>query len=156
MKDLLRETLIASGLTREEGDGDRWILEDGRERTIIDLDAMEVTTTRQDEAVVKADVTASGRGYSQSAAREDARLRLEEARAQARAALQAQSKRQQGQLSQELATSDQERQALLHLLLQQVYAESLKRKARQLGDIVDIQEGTSSSGEYELVIKVEA
>ena len=42
----------------------------------------------------------------------------------------------------------------LNEILQQVYAESLKRKAAQLGDIMNIQESTHD-GEYELVIHIE-
>ena len=43
----------------------------------------------------------------------------------------------------------------MNQVLQDVYSEALKRKARQLGDVVDQYEGTNENGEYELVIKVE-
>ena len=45
-------------------------------------------------------------------------------------------------------------QAELNQVLQRVYAESLKRKASQLGDVLEVTESTVD-GQYELVIKIE-
>jgi len=42
----------------------------------------------------------------------------------------------------------------LNEILQEVYAESLKRKAGQMGDILEVSESTSEDGNYELVIRV--
>ena len=39
-------------------------------------------------------------------------------------------------------------------MLQEVYAEALKRQAGQLGEVMEVREGTSPEGQYELVIKV--
>jgi hypothetical protein len=43
----------------------------------------------------------------------------------------------------------------MNKVLQDVYSEALKQKARKMGEVVEQHEGTNDRGEYELVIKVE-
>ena len=156
MKDLLRQALADNGFAQEGGGGDRWIIDEGDEHTVLDLDEMVMTTTRSEARTVQKSVTATGRGYGRSSAKAAAKASLEEAKASAQRELGSLREREQADLSAAMAENDEARQELMHHILQQVYAESLKRKARQLGDVMEISEGTSESGEYELVIKVEA
>lgn len=61
----------------------------------------------------------------------------------------------QSRVSQRLAEGEEQRLEEMNNVLQGVYAEALKRKARRMGDVVEQHEGTNEHGEYELVIKVE-
>lgn len=154
MKQILREVLADAGFSSQEND--RWTLQEGDDQTTIDLDTMEVTVHREERKTLQTEVTATGRGYRPTLARQVAKDNLAHQKDVADRRLAAEEGRLQRALSDEMEVADAERREVLHLLLQQVYAESLKRKARQLGDVMEISEGTTAQGEYELVIKVEA
>lgn len=153
MVELLRQGLRDAGF--DEGEGGTLVLDSAEGRTVIDLDAMEVSTSRSEQKTLQAEATSTGSGWSRSGAKAAAESRLEGARDAARRRLAEEADRIQRDLSDGLARIDAERTELLHIVLQEVYAESLKRKARQMGDVVEISEGTTEDGEYELVIKVE-
>jgi hypothetical protein len=128
MVALLREQLIGLGFVP---DGDTLTLVEDGTTTVVDLAAMEVTISRASEKELSATATVTGRGYTRSAAK---------ASAEQTAAVE---------------SADSQVKEVLHLALQQVYTESLKRKAAQLGDVLSVHESTSETGEYELVIKIE-
>ncbi|MEL6342412.1 MAG: hypothetical protein AAFV53_04720 [Myxococcota bacterium] len=153
MKQIFREILQDAGFSQD--DQDRWSLSEGGDETVVDLEAMSVVTTREEQKTLTQDVAATGRAYRPSLARQVARDNLKHQKERAATRLEQEAGRLQQQLSQEMASADVERREILHLLLQQVYAESLKRKARQMGDVMEISEGTRPDGEYELIIKVE-
>ncbi|MFT4978104.1 MAG: hypothetical protein ACI8S6_004012 [Myxococcota bacterium] len=154
MKDLLRGVLREHGFDKED-EGDRWIISQGRETTTVDLDQMEVVTTREEEKTLRTDASAHGAGWSTSEAQQSARDNLVASKEVARQRLKDEGVALQRSVTEAVSTADSEGTELIHTLLQEVYAESLKRKARQLGDVVEITEGTTASGEYELIIKVE-
>lgn len=153
MTELLRQGLRDAGF--EEDDSGLFVLEDERGKTTVDLDQMEIATTRSEQQTLQTEAVSLGTGWSRSDAQKDAQQRLASARDAARQQLDAEAQRIQRQLSDALAQVDAERTELIHIVLQEVYAESLKQKARQMGDVVEISEGTTADGEYELVIKVE-
>lgn len=79
---------------------------------------------------------------------------LENARQKVDAELAALDEKLRQQVQQQLLDSESQRLRLLHEAVQQTYAEALKQKAAQLGDITSIHESTGENGNYELVIKV--
>ena len=60
----------------------------------------------------------------------------------------------QRRVTQQLAEGEGARLEEMNQVLQGVYSEALKRKARQMGEVVSQHEGTNEAGEYELVIKI--
>lgn len=59
----------------------------------------------------------------------------------------------QREIADKLEESEEERQDELNEVVRGVYAESLKRKARRLGTVTEVREGTAGQ-DYELVIKL--
>ena len=152
MKALLRQQLRDLGFAE---DGDRFTHSDGPTLTEVDLEAMEVTVSRSGEKTLSDTATSVGSGYTRAAAQTNAKESLQSAVSQTRQQLQAQQERIQRAETAAVAQSDEALKEILHTALQQVYTEALKRKARQLGDVLSIQESTSEDGEYELVIQIE-
>ena len=151
MKELLRQQLRDQGFSE---DGDRYT-HTAEVTTVVDLDAMQVTLTRRSDKQLSTTAAVTGRGYSKSAARANAARDLSGAVRQAQQHLQAEGTRLQREETAAVESADAEMKELLHVALQQVYTESLKRKARQLGDVRSVHESTSADGEYELIIQIE-
>ncbi len=162
--ELLRQALIRRGFVTPEG-GKRNNVDqenpqrlEGRggacERIVVDLDSMTVTASLDEEAEIATEVDAVGSAYTRRGAAEQARLELEDRRRHAEAQLEHEGRQVQKELTRRLADSEEERQRQLHEVLQEVYAEALKRKAGELGEVMEVSEGTSPDGQYELVIKV--
>ncbi len=162
--ELLRQALQRRGFVAPEGSQRSTAEEENPqlltgqgsagERIVVDLDAMTVTASLAEEADLATEVDVVGMGYSRKQAAEEARQDLEERRRQAEARLAREGKMVQKELTRRLADSDEERRGQLHEVLQEVYAEALKRKAGELGDVMEVREGTTPDGQYELVIKV--
>jgi len=153
MAALLRQALADAGF-RQAGE-DRWVLSEAGAETVVDLGEMSVVTEASADKALQAEATATGVGWNRDQAQASARQQLDSARQATAERLQAEGRKLQVELSDTLAAADAAHMELLHIVLQEVYAESLKQKARQMGDVVEVTEGTSPSGEYELVIKVE-
>lgn len=152
MVELLRQQLIGLGFSE---DGDRLTLTSDGTTTEVDLDAMEATVSRSGEKQLSATATSTGRGYTRSTAQRSAKDGLSVAVQRTREQLSAEKQRIQREETAAVERTDAEVKEVLHLALQQVYTESLKRKASQLGDVLSVQESTSASGEYELIIQIE-
>ena len=152
MKELLRQQLRELGFTE---DGDRFTNTDGPTTTEVDLEAMQVTISRSGEKALSATATATGRGYNQKAAQSSAEQGLSSAVDSTRSRLKAEGQRLQRAETSAVEAADAEAREILHAALQQVYTESIKRKASQLGDVLSVHESTSADGEYELVIQIE-
>lgn len=153
--ELLRQALLRRGFAADEGDPQRLEGEGSAgERIVVDLAAKTVTASLEEESELATEVNVTGLGYDRKQALAEARRDLEEHRRQAAARLEREGKAAEKQLTRRLADSDEERQRQLHEVLQEVYAEALKRKAGQLGDVMEVREGTTPDGQYELVIKV--
>ncbi len=153
--DLLRQALLRRGFAAGE-ENPQLLTGQGSagERIVVDLDAMTVTASLDEEAEIATEVEVVGVAGTKGQAAEQARSDLEEHRRQAANRLEREGRLVQKDLTRRLADSDEERQRQLHEVLQEVYAEALKRKAGELGDVMEVREGTSPDGQYELVIKV--
>ena len=153
MKEILKDLLKADGF--EEGSNNRLSKKGEEGETIVyDLDKMEVTASLEESKVLSTEVTGSGSAWDdRTAARINAQQNLEKAKENAEYDLESQKDDLQVELTQKLKASEADRVKDIHEYLQQVYAESLKRKARQLGDVMEIHESKDQDN-YELVIKV--
>lgn len=153
MRDIMATILQQRGF--QETAPNQWTAQGNQGETIIyDLEKMEMQATLEQEKILQTDVQAKGSAYDKkSNAKENARQALLLEEAKARDNLKREAETIQRQLTQNLLDTEQERLHSAHQILQEVYAESLKRKARQLGEVMDIRESTSQ-GQYELVIRV--
>ena len=155
MRDLLASALAQQGWT---ADG-RIFRRTGPsgEALELDLDTMTLTARLARQSEVVTDVEAVGRAESQTHAEQEARRLLQErGEAAGQGIAEAGKRTLQREVSAALAAGEDARRAELHGVLQQVYAEALKRKAGQLGNVMEVQEGTDADGNYELSIRVEA
>lgn len=154
MQDLLREALKRRGFEELEGSPQQLIaLGAADEQIVFDLEAMEVRVTLEAEQEIEENVEVYGQGATEKQAAQDARGQIQHSRDAAEARLEKQAEIAQQKLTRALERSEEERLRMLNEVVQEVYAESLKRKAGQLGQVIDIQEGTND-GRYELTIKV--
>lgn len=153
MRDIMATVLQQRGF--QETAPNQWTAQGNQGETITyDLEKMEMQASLEQEKILKTDVQATGYAYDRkSNAQENARQALLLEEAKARDNLKREAETIQRQITQSLLDAEQERLQNAHQILQEVYAESLKRKARQLGEVLDIRESTSQ-GQYELVIRV--
>jgi len=159
MLDLLRQELVADGFVDEGGRCSRVEADAGEGagevRVAVDLEARSVEITLERDVTITTEVTLQERG---DADREPNRDR---ARERLRAASQDLIEREVNEAlraPQEALTAELEGRLDAHRRalngpLQRVYAEALKRKARQMGDVVEQRESTQG-GVYELLIKI--
>lgn len=154
MVDILKGVLTQEGFVEQE-DGTYTAQGADGEVIVFDLDEMQVSAQLEEEKSLQTDVVVQGQAWdSRSEARHNAQAQLRDAKDAAKSQLETESKKLQKELSQKLADGESARVRQMNEILQQVYAESLKRKAGQLGDIMDIKESTHE-GQYELVIHIE-
>ena len=154
MTEVLRRVLAEAGWeTAEDG---RLASEgpDGETLT-ADLKAMELTATLTAEKRVAAEVKAAGQGGTTRLARRSAEIQLEEKAEVVGEMIEGTARRDvEREATDRLEKSEDARQRVMNELLQRVYTEALKRKAGQLGDILEIRESTGEDGDYELLIRV--
>lgn len=153
MKDLLRAALERHGWTESEGVYQK--VGEAGETITLDLEKMEVSATIEEEREVSTEIEADGQGISNQEARRQARQELAQKAATQGSRLEEHGTNAlQRELTEALQESEESRQRALNEVLQEVYAESLKRKAGQLGDILEINESQNEDGNYELTIRV--
>jgi replicative DNA helicase len=155
MKSLLRKQLEANDFQKdEEEDVWRKSMEDGVE-VVFNLEDMQVSARLEEAQDVEKDVSAVGSAWDHKGqAKKAAEQELEHQKDRARQEIQRQSNEQQRELSQQLEAGEEERMLEINQMLQEVYAEALKEKAQSMGDVMEVHEGTSANGDYELVIKI--
>ncbi len=152
MKDLLRARLVEQGFEEEE-EGKKLVKEGASgEMITVDMESLELTAELEVEKTVSGKVDSWGDAETRAAAKRQAENRAQQ---QANALLERGQKDAQSDVSSRLAAGESDRLEEMNQVLQDVYSEALKRKARRLGDVVEEYEGTNEAGEYELVIKIE-
>lgn len=151
MVNILQQALQEASVLQQ---GQRWLLDGTDAVSTVDLNDMRVTTSLHEERLLSTEALATGGGGNKAQAQRSA----EEQQPRARERTQVDRQRQQHALQLDatatVGIADGQPSVRLHRILQEVYAESLKRKARQLGDVMEITEGTTPSSEHGLVIKV--
>ena len=154
MLDLLRAVLRERGWCERE-DGRFESEGPGGEELVFDLERVEVTASLNHESIEDVEIETEelvdvDYPWQISEARKQL---LEHERKGAEQHLDHKEKRAQTRLTEALEAGEEARLEAINELLQPVYAESLKRKARQLGEVMELTEGTSD-GRYELTIRV--
>ena len=155
MQALLQKGLISRGFKKLDENTFELNLDNGEVLT-VDTDSMTLTASLKAEKLVATEVEVSGRGYDENKASQDARARLSRLEEVTEERIDAQGHEDLGkELSDKLLESEADRLKLINEVLQDVYSESLKKKAGTLGNIMEIREGTNEDGQYELDIRVE-
>ncbi|MBA2664496.1 MAG: hypothetical protein H0U74_19570 [Bradymonadaceae bacterium] len=146
MVRLLVEALVDVGFAR--ADQNTLVRDDGQGLlSSVDLATLEVTTSTDHERVIDVEVSRSVRTENNNAA-EAGRVLRAEVMADERLAANR-------DLIQRLEAGECARVEELNRVLERVYSKALKTRAAQLGDVVEMHEGTNADGQYELVIKIE-
>ncbi len=161
-QDLFEKALKDRGW---EGDGNTLTKkgDDGLVQT-VDLETGVVVTTAEGDTVIEKKLTLEGHGDSwgqptaadkeslkqQVEARIDKRLKITEKERESR------RRELEKDLAERLEKSEEARTEELNAALLEVYAESLKEKAKGMGTISEVrEERCPETGEYELVIRIE-
>lgn len=157
MVEILAGQLEESGWKLRQGGGR--VFEragDHGETLTIDLESMELTASLSSEREVTAEATVYEVAEDRKHAEGIAKARLKEEEAALGDQLEDRGNSElQNEVTTRLAESEAERQRMMNEILQQVYAESLKRKAGQLGDVMEVSESMGEDGNYELTIRIE-
>lgn len=151
MKALLRQALKQRGF-EEEGDTKLVRKEKTGESVTVDLESLQLTAELEAKSEVKGQVEGWGDAETRDNAKRSAQSRAQE---QAENMVEQGRKETQRKVTRQLAEGEGARLEEMNKVLQDVYSEALKQKARKMGEVVEQHEGTNERGEYELVIKVE-
>lgn len=157
MAQILAQRLEESGWKDRGGDG-KVFEKTGQqgESLAIDLESMELTASLAREKEVSGEATVYEAAEDRSHAENIAKARLKEEETALGDQLEDRGTNElQSEVTARLAESESERQRMMNEILQQVYAESLKRKAGQLGDVMEVSESMGEGGNYELTIRIE-
>lgn len=161
-QDLFEKALRDRGWTGEGGKLSK--RGDHGETMEVDLETGVVVTSIEDQETIKKELTLEGHGDAWTAPtkadeealrqrveeRIDKRLKISDAEREARRA------ELEDALARKLQEGEEARERELNEVLLEVYAESLKEKAKGMGTVTEIREESSpETGEYELVIRIE-
>ena len=157
MIELLRGQLLDAGYTEEAGALTQ--VNERGEHVSVDLETLEATVSLSRSREVKEEITASAsyendRGPGREAAEQRAADELAKKMSEHKVKGERVTEALTQDVIEALSEGREAQQAALNQILQRVYAESLKRKASQLGDVLEVTESTVD-GQYELVIKIE-
>lgn len=158
MFELLKQELKEKGWQAEDDSETIFVTEgSGGEKLSIDLETMELTASIVTEREVKtvAEVESASE-HSDAHAQQQAKQALaQEVSMRGDQIEDAGNKELQDEVTEQLAESESDRQRQINEILQKVYSESLKKKAHELGDVMEVAESTSDDGEYELTIRIQ-
>ncbi len=154
MQELLEGALGASGWERSAENPREFKknLQDGVQLTWNTDDNAVEATVEASRQVVR-DVEVQGRAYSQDAAEVDAQRQLVQREKAAREEARIEEERLQRQLTERLEANENDRVREINEVLQQTYAEAIKRKAQRLGTVTSVHE-SKQGGDYSLTIVI--
>lgn len=157
-QEILQEKLKERGWTEVEGsEGKKFTRTRGKVEETIDLDEMSVEATVALERTLERDRTITVRGDRDLENVEERRGREKEALERSISITDEERDDAQTTMQREIAealdATEDERNQELNEVVQEVYSESLKRKARRLGTVTEMQESRQGN-DYELVIKI--
>ena len=157
-REIMREELRARGWEEVEGsEGQVWEKTSGEVRERIDLEAMTHEARVELEQTLERERTITVRGDKDHEDPEERRVK-EQTSLERSIAISDEERAQvartmQRRIAETLDASEAERTEAVNEVISQVYAESLKRKARRIGSITEMRE-SNEGGEFELVIKL--
>jgi hypothetical protein len=148
MLRLLVEAMEDIGFVRDEA-GERLSRDEGEGIvTTLELDTLQISTTLSRERAIDVEAAAVV-NVEPGVGEEEARQRL---KAQV---LGDEVRQVEREIADTLLAGEPARVEALNRVLEQVYSKALKTRAAQLGDVLEVSEGTNADGQYELVIKIE-
>ncbi len=153
MQEILDSALEDSDWQKDP-DGKTFRKQIGEVTLVWDTEENVVEASIESSQQASRDVRVEGRAYSQSGAQQDAERKLKQREKAAQDAIAGEAEQLQKKLTKELGENEADRVREINGVLQKAYAEAIKRKARRLGNITSVQEGTSDNGEYELTITI--
>ncbi len=154
MKDIVSKALEEEGWTQSGDNDNQYEKKIGDTTLVWDLEKNVVEATVEKSRDIEKDVTVEGRAWSQESAKTEAKRLLQQREQQVRDQIGAEEETLQKKLTDALEQGEQERVREINGVLQKAYSEAVKRKARRLGNVVSVQEGTSAEGDYELTITI--
>lgn len=156
-QEILAEELQKRGWEQLPDQPGKWRRKRGRVIETLDMGDMSVEAEVELEQTLERSRTIVVRGDRDYEEQERRRQR-EQTELEKSIAITEEEKRRaesvlQREIADELDQSEEERTDELNEVVRGVYAESLKRKARRLGTVTEVREGTAGQ-DYELVIKL--
>lgn len=156
-QQILAEELTKRGWEQVPDQPGKWRRKQGGVVQTLDLGDMTVESEVELEQTLERSRTIVVRGDRDYEEQEKRRER-EQAELEKSIAITDEEKRRaesvlQRQIADKLDETEEERTEELNEVVRGVYAESLKRKARRLGTVTEVREGTAGQ-DYELVIKL--
>ena len=156
-RQILAEELRGRGWEEVPDQPGKWRRKRGQVVETLDLEDMTVESEVELEKTLERNRTIVVRGDRDYEEQEKRRER-EQKELEKSIAISDEEKRRaesvlQRQIADTLDESEEERTEELNDVVRGVYAESLKRKARRLGTVTEVREGTAGQ-DYELVIKI--
>lgn len=157
-REIFREVLRARGWEEVEGsEGQVWEKTTGEVCERIDLEAMTHEARVALEQTLERERTITVRGDKDHEDPDERRVQeqtnLERSIAISDEEREEAARGMQRRIAETLDASEAERSEAVNEVVAQVYAESLKRKARRLGSVTEMRE-SHEGGEFELVIKL--
>ena len=159
MLEILVSVLLADGFAQNKSHERQFTeMNQRHEQVTFDLDRLEIKVELSEVKEVHTTVVAH-HSYDKDFTNQDqalvqAQKKLKANEKLAHENLLEQAEKKQQKLTQKLNDNLAVQQLEFNEIMKQVYAESVKRKARQLGDVMEVSESTEN-GQYELVIKIE-
>lgn len=159
MLTILKSVLVANGFQESKTNPQQLTKLNGRqEQVTFDLEKLEVKVALSESKTLNASVSVRESYDTDFDTNSDARARaqqnLKKEEDLAKSKLKSELGLKQKELTQKLNDNLALQQREFNQIMQQVYAESIKQKAGQMGEVMEINESTVD-GQYELVIKVE-
>ena len=152
MKDIVARALEETGWSKT-GDH-QYEKQHGDTKLVWDVEKGVVEATVEKKQDVEKTFDVEGRAFSQDQARQEAKRQIQEKEKQARDQIGSEEERLQRELTKSLEEGESGRVREINEVLQRVYSEAVKRKAKRLGNILSVQESTSPEGEYQLTITI--
>lgn len=159
MLAILKSVLISDGFQESKTNPQQLTkLNERQEQVTFDLEKLEIKVALSESKTLSASVSVR-ESYdtdfdTNSKARSRAQQNLAKEEELAKSRLKTELSLKQKKLTQKLNDNIALQQREFNQLMQQVYAESIKQKAGQMGEVMEVNESTID-GQYELVIKVE-
>ncbi len=159
MLNILKSVLLADDYTESKSNPNQLTKVNERdEQVTFDLEALEIKVAVSESQTLSTTIEVR-QSYdtdfdTRSNAQAQAQQKLEAEKSLAQAKLKSEMSSKQQKLTQKLNDNLALQQREFNQLMQQVYAESIKQKAGQMGEVMEVNESTVD-GQYELVIKVE-
>lgn len=155
MKEKFKDALEKHGFEKESENIYKKEGEVG-ELITVDLESMEIQASLSMEKEISREVSVSRSSENKRSAKRSAKQALDQRSETEKSKLSEQGTDSLNkEIAETLTESNEARMRELNELIQETYAESIKEKARSYGEVLEINESTNESGEYQLHIRIE-